>query len=330
MTTEAAAPLAKKEAAAAPIRMESGLVQLQTYEEAYRFARSVVQSQLAPISLNTPEKVLVAMQHGAEVGLKPMQSLQSIAVINGRPSIYGRALAAIVMRSGLLEVFDEWIEGTGDNMVAMCRVKRVGVTNERVGKFSVEQARKAGLWGKAGTWSQYPQDMLKHKARARAFEMFADVLAGLPVAEDVQDVPAERLQHAKAQDPLLTSMGVRQVEGEIIDSGAVTSPPTGTEAREPVAAVPSGGEGQNPTPPPAPDNRRLDQQLALQEHAANTEKLGKPELLDRCALSWNLLDEGQRAYVLNACQLESFGGAKELGVLKLRAFLSECVEAAKD
>ena len=62
-------------------------LQLQDYDQMYRFATAVVKSGFAPKDVKSPEAALVAIQMGAEVGLAPMQALQSVAVINGRPSL---------------------------------------------------------------------------------------------------------------------------------------------------------------------------------------------------------------------------------------------------
>jgi hypothetical protein len=80
-------------------------------DEAIRLAKIMSASGLMPKSINTPEAVFVAMQMGAEIGLSPMASVQNIAVINGRPGIYGDAALAIVRASGQLEEFKEWSEG---------------------------------------------------------------------------------------------------------------------------------------------------------------------------------------------------------------------------
>ena len=62
------------------------------------------------------------MQWGAEIGLQPLQAMQNIAVINGRPSLWGDAVLALVRSSGLLEQFEE----TQTEDMATCTVKRKG------------------------------------------------------------------------------------------------------------------------------------------------------------------------------------------------------------
>ncbi|TAM07222.1 MAG: hypothetical protein EPN70_03350 [Paraburkholderia sp.] len=162
----------------------------RSLEEALRFADYLADSDLVPKDFKgKPGNVLVAMQWGAELGLKPMQSLQNIAVINGRPALWGDAVLALVLASPACEYIEEWEEsGT-----AYCKAKRRGKP-EDIQTFSDEDAKKAGLIGKQGPWSQYPKRM--KKMRARAFTLrdnFADVLKGIPIAEDIMDIePVER------------------------------------------------------------------------------------------------------------------------------------------
>jgi len=165
-------------------------LQLTTFDDMARFAKGVIASQLAPRHFNSPEKVIVAMQYGLEVGLSPMQSLQSIAVINGRPSLWGDALPALAWASGKLAEVSEYFDGEGENLTAVCETLRVGQSKPAVRRFSVSDAKRAGLWDKAGPWTQYPQRMLQMRARAWCFrDNLADVLCGLQVAEEATDMP---------------------------------------------------------------------------------------------------------------------------------------------
>lgn len=164
---------------------------LQTFDDAFRFAKMVSSSEFAPKDFRgKPESCLLAIQHGSEVGLSPMQSLQSIAVINGRPSIWGDAALALVQASPVCEYVREYVEGDGDQMTAVCEAKRQGYPKPSVSRFSVADAKKAGLWGKAGPWTQYPSRMLALRARGFALRnAFADALRGLVTAEEAQDYP---------------------------------------------------------------------------------------------------------------------------------------------
>lgn len=156
--------------------------------EAMRMAEMLASSGMVPKAYqNKPQDTLVAMMMGHEVGLNPIQALQNIAVINGKPSIYGDALAALVQNhpafGGMEESFNE------ATMTATCTVWRKGGT-KHIQTFSQADAQKAGLWDKAGPWKQYPKRMLTMRARGFALRgQFADALAGLITREEAEDMP---------------------------------------------------------------------------------------------------------------------------------------------
>jgi len=167
----------------------------ENFDSAYRIANAVVVAGMAPKDLSTPERATIAILHGLEVGMPPMASLQSIAIINNRPCIWGDGALGLVQGSGKMETIKEWIEGEGDARVAYCRVIRRGDPEPKIGKFSVADAKKARLLGKAGPWQDYPERMLKMRARSWALrDAFADVLKGLAIVEEWKDIdhdPAE-------------------------------------------------------------------------------------------------------------------------------------------
>jgi hypothetical protein len=162
----------------------------QSLEEAFRVANAIAASSLAPRGLDRPEQILVAIMAGAELGLAPFQSLQSFAVVNGRPTLWGDGLMAVA-RSGGVRV-KEWMEGADEAAVAHCEVTRPdGEVIPRT--FSVADAKKAGLWGKQGPWQQYPQRMLQMRARAWALrDGCADMLRGFQVREEAEDFETVR------------------------------------------------------------------------------------------------------------------------------------------
>lgn len=154
----------------------------QSIEEVFRLAQAVHISGLAPRDLNTPEKITVAVMTGLELGLPPMFSLNKIAVINGRPTLWGDALPGLLWARGFK--IREWIS----DEVAHCEVTRPdGEKIERT--FSPADAQKAGLKDKAGPWKQYPTRMLQMRARGFACrDGAADVLGGLYIREELEDV----------------------------------------------------------------------------------------------------------------------------------------------
>lgn len=174
----------------------------QTFDQALTFSKYLADSEMVPKDFKgKPGNCLIAMQWGAELGLKPMQALQNLAVINGRPALWGDAVIALVRSSPLCE----YVQETDDGHTATCRVKRRGEP-EQIRTFSMDDAKAAGLAGKQGPWVQYPRRMRQMRARAFALrDVFPDVLRGMPVAEELQDMereqaPEKRMGNAERVD----------------------------------------------------------------------------------------------------------------------------------
>jgi hypothetical protein len=178
-----------------------------------------------PAYKGQPESIVLAVQMGDELGLAPMQSLQNISVINGRPAVWGDAVLGLCRQSAVCKDIVETVTGEGERMVATCTAIRVG-SEPVVRSFSVEDAKKAGLWGKAGPWQQYPRRMLQMRARGFAVrDCFPDVLRGLITAEEAADIPARdtfagpTIEHTPA--PVAS-----QIPNQVAEQGVTGAIPT--------------------------------------------------------------------------------------------------------
>jgi hypothetical protein len=156
----------------------------QSVEEVFRIAKAISASGLAPTGMKTVEQITVAIMHGAEIGLPPMQAIQRIAVVNGRPTIWGDAVPALLWSRGFK------IDEHDDGSTAFCTITRPDGT-KITRTFSDADAKAAGLLDKAGPWKQYRRRMRQMRARGFASRDGApDVLCGLYIAEEVQDIEA--------------------------------------------------------------------------------------------------------------------------------------------
>ena len=159
----------------------------QSLSEAMEFAKLIASSGLCPKQFQgKPADVLLAVQLGAEVGVTPIQALQNIAVVNGRPCMWGDLVVALVQASGHLEYLRE----SWDGKTATATIKRRGMP-ERTERFGLEDAARAGLAGK-DTYKQWPQRMCGWRAKTFAIRAeFSDVLKGLTLREEADDLPPE-------------------------------------------------------------------------------------------------------------------------------------------
>ncbi len=194
-----------------------------TLEDAFKFAHMILISGMAPKAYMKPfddlpkdataemrddaakaarAGIVVTLQFGMEVGFQPLQSLQSIANINGMPSIWGDGALALVKSKGLIEfIKEDNLQDIAVNKKATCTVKRKGEPNEHTVTFSYDDAEKAGIWGK-NVWKTYPARMCQMRARAFALRnVFPDALKGLAIAEEVQDYQTIEAQATPAAQP---------------------------------------------------------------------------------------------------------------------------------
>lgn len=159
----------------------------QTFEQALTFSEYLAASELVPKQFRgKPGDCLVAMQWGYEVNLKPLQALQGIAVINGKPGIYGDVGKAILLNAGCIIEEDD-TEIVKQRQRGRCKITRPGRPPvERT--FSLEDAKTANLWNKEGPWRTYPWRQMAWRAFwFAARDAAADLLRGLSGAEELMD-----------------------------------------------------------------------------------------------------------------------------------------------
>src|SRR3546814_15381125 len=106
----------------------------------------------------------------------------------------------------------------------------------------MDDAKKAGLAGKQGPGSQYPQRMRQMRARAWAMrDGFADVLKGIGIAEEVRDFPV--VEGGEVQAQLLTRAMLQQQAEEVDAQRADKGDDTGADTVTP--ANPTADEGRD-------------------------------------------------------------------------------------
>ena len=217
--------------------------------EAMELAKTLASSQLIPKAFQQrPGDVFVAMMWSHSLGIPIVQGLQGIAVINGKPSLYGDALLAICMGSGQMADIEETVTGSADNLTATCKVTRRGKPTPVVSTFSIADARAAGLLGKPGPWKQYTSRMLKMRARAFALrDAFPDVLSGIASAEEMQDVEGTATE--KATENVAEQVAKMPRRRSKLP---VQAPREGTEAEVGKPAAPAQELPLPPEPEPAP------------------------------------------------------------------------------
>ena len=203
------------------------MLQITSMETAWRLAK--LRSVAKTVQPDSPEALTICILYGQEVGLTPLMAMEKIALINGRPTIWGDGALALVMTNPLFEDIEEHIEGTGDERVAYCTVMRRG-QSPKTSTFSVSDAKRAGLWDERPTvgrtnrttgakfevkndapWHKYANRMLQMRARGfRLHDSFPDVLGGMYLREELegQTIEHEALEPPKPPEPPVTKQYV--------------------------------------------------------------------------------------------------------------------------
>lgn len=175
------------------------------------FAKTLAVSDLLPDGLRgKPGNVFMALMQGLDLGLRPMQALQLIDVIKGKPCIKAEGMRALIVSAGheirVVEMTDEKcvIEG-----------RRKGTDEWVQASFTAAQAQTAGLSG--DNWKKYRPDMLLARASTRlAKAYFADVINGLSSSEELLDVAPAVDRPTLAQ--IAANRDAPAADAEIVDA----------------------------------------------------------------------------------------------------------------
>ena len=134
----------------------------RSIEEVHRLAQGVIKAGLSPDSYkNDPAKVALGIMKSLEVGLPPLTGLNSIAIVNGRPCIWGDGAVALVQNGGHVESIDTQTCGEEpepgatpdkyfDNYGYVVTMRRKGQESYYIGKFTVGDAKRA--WQQPLDW----------------------------------------------------------------------------------------------------------------------------------------------------------------------------------
>lgn len=190
-------------------------------------AEVLVKTGFLPQSIKTPEQAMAIILTGRELGIGAMAALNTINVIQGKPTVSPQLMLALINRSGQVENIQ--IDSGKDG--ATVTIKRKG-RSAYTARFGPAEAAAMQLNGK-DNYKKQPATMYKWRAVADAARAtFADVLLGLYTPDEMG-----------ATTDLET--------GEIIEAEPLPVSPYESPKFEPAACEPE------PEPEPAPQVRRV-------------------------------------------------------------------------
>lgn len=174
----------------APVKTPDGAL-----SERMQYAQALAAADLLPASYRRkPANVLLAMEYGHALGLDTVTAIQSVHVVDGKPTASAQLIGALVRRAG------HRLRVTGDDKHATAViVRRDDPEFEFKAEWTITRAQAAGLAGK-GVWKQYPAAMLKARAITEvARDACPEALAGVAYtpeelgSEWVEEKPVEQI-----------------------------------------------------------------------------------------------------------------------------------------
>lgn len=232
------------------------LIEPASMEEAWQYAQRLSNSQFVPDQFKSNQQngdqtanVFFACQYGARLGFDPLLAVQNIAVVNGKPSVYGDMMLAICQASPQFEYCTESYDEK--TMTWTCKCKRKSSPYATVRTFGINDAIQAhyvvmgangelkkqkwknGQWvdDKFSPWVTNPKRMLQMRARSFALrDTFASELKGLACREEVIDIVPEVEQYTapvqvhevvQVEEPSKSSKRAEQIKAKVKKSKPV-------------------------------------------------------------------------------------------------------------
>ena len=218
------------------------------FREAMDMAIVLAKSNVVPKEMvGRPESCFVAIGFGMELGLPPLQAIQNIMVVGGRPTIWGDAALALVRsrKDAVRSIKEDPPDLALKQEFGRCEIVTAdGEVVER--RFSINDAKRARLWTKEGPWQTYPGRMLQMRARSWALRDAApQVLKGIQIREEAEDY---EIIHPPIQMPERTIKPSNVQDAEIQGNTPGIEPQTPPEEKLEASADAPPAQDQAPDP----------------------------------------------------------------------------------
>jgi len=190
--------------------------------------------------VSSPDQAAAIMLKGFELGLGLTASFEFVDVIQGKPTLSPRGALAIIQQSpecAGIQITD------GDDYCEVTMKRRNGFSHTI--RFTMDDAKRAGLVKPDSGWDRYPKNMLRWRAVGYAADVvFPDVIGGMKRADEFGaeitpdgDVIESPWQPVPAAAPQVTTNSFSSIDSllsvwtaeEIITANAGKIPATAAE-----------------------------------------------------------------------------------------------------
>jgi hypothetical protein len=183
------------------------------FDSAYRLAKNLAMAMIIPDALRgKPADVLVIVLYGQELGLAPMQAINTIDVVKGRPSLRANLWVALARKAGhKVRVIEE----TADSCTVQVE-RSDDLGHPTTVKYTIDQAKAAGLLAN-NVWKNHPAAMLYARAVSTACRRACPEVA-MGFVDEFEMAAGEQARPTLAQ-----------IAAERADQPAAVAPPVAVE-----------------------------------------------------------------------------------------------------
>lgn len=177
----------------------------KVFNHTQRVAIMMAKSDLVPENYrgekNIPN-VMIALEMAHRIGASPLQVMQNLYVVHGKPSWSSQFIIASINSCGKFSPLRFEVEGEGDNMTC-CAWAYDKSTNDKLAgpKITMAMAKAEGWTTKNGSkWKTMPELMIRYRAAAFFGRLYApEIMMGMQSTEELHDIDQSGIKTQAAQ-----------------------------------------------------------------------------------------------------------------------------------
>ena len=188
------------------------------FDNAQRIAKSLASSSLVPQQFQGQQgyaNCLVALEIAGRMNLSPLQVMQNLHIIHGRPSWSSQFIIALINGCGRFEPLQYKVMGKGDDLACKCTAKEISTGAELEGPTVTMAMAKAEGWATKGgsKWRTMPDLMIRYRAASMWGRLYIpDLLVGISYSqEEVMDIEPITVEDAPITEPETPTVKVDEI-----------------------------------------------------------------------------------------------------------------------
>jgi hypothetical protein len=168
------------------------LFEKENLDKLYKACDTLSKSKMVPVTLQgKPADIFAILVMGTELGIKPMQALNSINVIQGKPTVSPQLMIAMIKGKIPGAVIKMEYEGADIKCITARSKQEYDDGFKYVATWNMARAQKMGLIGK-DNYSKQPETMLRWRAVAESCrQTFPDILMGLYAEDEFKNLDGD-------------------------------------------------------------------------------------------------------------------------------------------